>query len=69
MTRIEKKVVVPYTVEQQAVYNQIKNTIKSYSGETNIYSTNEVSPVFDVVAYKDINSVIDSLDNRITLLE
>lgn len=66
---LEEEVVVPYTAEQQAVYNQIKNTIKSYGGKTNIYSTNEVSPVFDVVAYKDLNSVIENLDNRITLLE
>ena len=50
-----------YTEEQQEAYNQICN-LKAYEGETNIYSTNEVGPVFTVTAVKDINSVITQLN-------
>ena len=39
----------PYTEEQQEAYNQLKQLI-AYEEETNVYSTNEVSPVFTVTA-------------------
>lgn len=51
----------PYTEEQQEAYNQICN-LKAYEGETNIYSTNEISPIFKVTAIKDFNSVITQLN-------
>lgn len=44
-----------YNEEQQAVYNDIKKTAKSYKGTTNIFSTDEVSPIFDVEALRDLN--------------
>lgn len=44
-----------YNEEQQAVYNEIKKTAKSYKGTTNIFSTDEVSPIFDVEALRDLN--------------
>ncbi len=50
-----------YTEEQQEAYNQISN-LKAYEEETNVYSTNEVSPVFSITAVKDINSVITQLN-------
>ena len=50
-----------YTPEQQEAYNQLKQ-LTSYEEETNIYSTNEVSPIFSVTAVKDINSVITQLN-------
>ena len=43
----------PYTPEQQEAYNQLYN-LTAYEEETNVYSTNEVSPVFTVTAVKDI---------------
>ena len=53
-----------YTEEQQEAYNQICN-LKAYEGETNIYSTNEISPIFKVTAIKDINSVIEDTNAKI----
>lgn len=50
-----------YTEEQQEAYNQLCN-LTAYEEETNIYSINEVSPVFTVTAVKDINSVITQLN-------
>lgn len=50
-----------YTPEQQEAYNQLCN-LTAYEEETNIYSINEVSPVFTVTAVKDINSVITQLN-------
>ena len=51
-----------YTEEQQEAYNQLKQ-LTSYEEETNVYSTNEVSPIFKVTAVKDINSVITQLNS------
>lgn len=50
-----------YTEEQQEAYNQLKQ-LTAYDEETNVYSTNEVSPVFSITAVKDINSVITQLN-------
>ena len=50
-----------YTPEQQEAYNQLCN-LTAYEEETNIYSINEVGPVFTVTAVKNINSVITQLN-------
>ena len=50
-----------YTPEQQEAYNQLKE-LQAYEEETNVYSKNEVSPIFKVTAVKDINSVITQLN-------
>ena len=39
-----------YTSEQQAVHNEIKKTAHSYGEQTHIFSTDEISPIFDVEA-------------------
>ena len=52
----------PYTEEQQEAYNQPKQ-LTAYEEETNIFSTNETSPIFKVTAVKDINSVITQLNS------
>lgn len=52
----------PYTEEQQEAYNQICN-LKAYEEETNVFSTNEISPIFKVTAVKDVNSVITQLNS------
>ena len=54
----------PHTEEQQEVYNQLMN-LKAYEDETNIFSTNEISPIFKVTAIKDFNSVITQLNQLI----
>lgn len=51
-----------YTPEQQEAYNQLIN-LKAYEEETNVYSTNSISPIFKVTAVKDINSVITQLNS------
>lgn len=53
-----------YTPEQQEAYNQLKQ-LTAYEEETNIYSTNGVSPVFSITAVKDINSVIEDTNAKI----
>ena len=54
----------PYTPEQQEAHNQIKE-LTAYEEETNIYSTNEVGPIFKVTAVKDVNSVIEDTNAKI----
>lgn len=56
--------VEPYTDEQKAVYDEIKKTAHSYGEQTHVFSTDEVSPIFDVEAYKKSNSI----DNVISLI-
>lgn len=53
-----------YTQAQQEAYNQILK-LKSYDDETNIYSTNETSPIFKVRAAKSLNSVVTQLNQLI----
>lgn len=51
-----------YTPEQQEAYNQICS-LKAYEEETNIYSENEISPIFKVTAIKDFNTIITQLNS------
>ena len=53
-----------YTEEQKAAYEELMN-MKAFEGETNIYSTNEISPIFKVTAIKDFNSIITQLNQLI----
>ena len=62
---LEEEVVEPYTSEQQKVYNEIVNTAKTYKTVTNIFSTNEVSPVFEVNYRKDIETMINSVNKAV----
>ncbi len=51
---LAEETVTPYTTEQQTVYNQIKQA-KSYNEQTNISgSSDELEPIFEVVALKNI---------------
>ena len=47
-----------FTETQKTVAKQIKDTAHSYGEKTHIYSTDEVSPVFDVEACGDINKAL-----------
>lgn len=64
---LAEEIIEPYTEAQQTAYNNIKKAL-SYSGQTNIYSTNEVSPTFKVKAYADVSSEIDNLKTAIVAL-
>lgn len=54
-----------YTEEQQAVYNEIKKTAHSYGEQTHIFSTDETSPIFDVEALADIQTIFNNLQAQI----
>ena len=51
---------IPFTDEQKAVAKEIQKAT-SYEDTTHIYSTDELSPVFDVEAVADISKLINSL--------
>ena len=41
----------------------------SYTDATHVFGTSsELNPIFDVIAYKDINKIINNLENRVELL-
>ena len=51
---------IPFTDEQKAVAKEIQKAT-SYEDTTHIYSTDEVSPVFDVEAVADIRKLITNI--------
>ena len=66
--REEEQQIVPYTTVQQEVYNAIKKAM-SYYEQTNVFSLDEVSPIFIVKAFRNMNNSIESLQTRIELLQ
>lgn len=54
-----------FSDEQKAVAKKIKETAHSYKGTTHIFSTDEISPIFDVVYAKDLNTVINNMQAQI----
>lgn len=54
----------PYTNEQKQAYNKLKQ-LTTYAGQTNIYSTNNIKPVFKVTGIKDVNSLIENTNAKI----
>lgn len=56
--------VEPYTEEQQEAYNKLKE-LTTYATQTNIYSTNNIKPVFTVTGIKDVNSLITQVNQLI----
>lgn len=53
-----------YTEEQKEAYEQRKNAI-SYKGQTNIFSTNEIKPIFEVEALADIGLLLNNMQAQI----
>ena len=49
-----------YTDEQKQVYDEIVKTAKTYKTVTNIFSTNEISPKFEVEYRQDVKAYIDN---------
>ena len=56
--------VEPYTEAQKEAWKQIKNAI-SYKGQTNIFSTNEIKPIFEVEALADIGLLLNNMQAQI----
>ena len=54
-----------YTNEQKQVYDEIIKTAKTYKTVTNIFSTNEVSPKFEVEYRQDIKSLINNVSQAV----
>lgn len=54
-----------YTDEQKQVYDELVKTAKSYKTVTNIFSTNEVSPKFEVEYRQDIKSLINNVSQAV----
>lgn len=46
------------TPEQNEILDQIENEAQTYKNITHIYSTDEVSPIFDLECFKDIETLI-----------
>ena len=65
---LEQQEELPFTSSQKTVAEQIKNST-SYYEQTNVFSNDEVSPIYDVTAVGDLNLIIDPIDARLTLVE
>ena len=59
---------LPCTSAQIEVLNALEKAI-SYKGATNIFSTDKISPNFDVIAYRDAELAIINLESKVELLE
>ena len=57
----EIPLVISYTEEQQIVYNQIKKAT-SYKNITHIFSTDEISPIFEVTYKKDLETIVETTE-------
>lgn len=62
--KLAEEVVEPYTEVQKEAYEQKKNAI-SYKGQTNIFSTNEIKPIFKVEALADIGLLLNNMQAQI----
>lgn len=54
-----------YTDEQKQVYDELVKTAKTYKTVTNIFSTNEVSPKFEVEYRQDIKALINNVSQTV----
>ncbi len=52
-----QEIIEPYTSEQQEACNKLKK-LYSYNEQTNIFSTNEIGPIFNVEAIKNLNVAV-----------
>ena len=65
-TKTEKK--LPFTEEQKAVLDEIKNNLYSYEGTNHIFSTDEVSPLLSISYVPKQDIYIDYVVNQSNLL-
>lgn len=62
--KLAEEEIETYTEVQKEAYEQIKNAI-SYKGQTNIFSTNEIKPIFKVEALADIGLLLNNMQAQI----
>lgn len=55
---------LPFTNEQKSVAKQIRETLHSYKGGTHVYSTDEISPIFNVKYTIDQKAYIQAEINK-----
>ena len=53
-----------YTDEQQTAYEELKK-LATYKNVTNIFSTDEISPIFDITYFKDLETMFNNLSKAI----
>lgn len=65
---LENEEIEEYNSQQLQIYQIIVNTAYSYNGRTAIYSNDEISPIFSVIAYKGISEEFKNrlLNGKIT---
>lgn len=66
--QLVEEIVIPYTPNQQAQWNAIKKMM-TYKGTTNIIGIGNLNPNIEAIGIRDINSMFENLDNRLSLLE
>ena len=65
---LNEEVIVPYTSAQQEVYNSIKKAL-SYDKQTTVSGISSgASPRFDIIALRNMNDTLNTLENEIELL-
>ena len=64
-TRLKEETITPYADEQKKSHDKIEKEAKSYKTVTNIFSTNEVSPKFEVEYRQDIKSLINNVSQAV----
>lgn len=62
--KLAEEEIETYTEVQKEAHEQIKNAI-SYKGQTNIFSTNEIKPIFEVEALADIGLLLNNMQAQI----
>ena len=58
--KLEAPTKLPFTDSQKAVAKQIRETLHTYKGGTHVYSTDEISPIFNVRYTVDQKAYIDA---------
>lgn len=66
--QLEEEQIIPYTQTQQAQWNVIKS-LHTYKNITNINATSNVNPGLNIVYYKDLETIIGNIEERLSSLE
>ena len=64
-TRLKEETITPYTDKQKKSHDKIEKEAKTYKTVTNIFSTNEVSPKFEVEYRQDIKALINNVSQAV----
>lgn len=62
---LKEETIEPYAEEQKKSHDKIEKEAKTYKTVTNIFSTNEVSPKFEIEYRQDIKSLINNVSQAV----